>query len=271
MSSIEVTKFSNFIHRKKERYPASKNGIFLVTNGAISFTQPSGVKGHLKKGDFSLYSSGEIQDVEIELSEGEFSGLSLDFDLSIFQEYRNQFDDIEIPQPPKRYIKFNQSDAHICQLKDLILDLIASDNTNHFALSHLGISILSLMVEQHPSLLAIIAKASQLSATQKVIYYIENNIENDISLDSLAIYMGMSTATLKRRLASENLSFSNLLKIKRINHAATQLRATNKSITQIAYESGFKSAAHFSTAFKGFQGLTPKEFRSRIIDQTSYN
>ncbi|WP_155487664.1 AraC family transcriptional regulator, partial [Vibrio harveyi] len=34
--------------------------------------------------------------------------------------------------------------------------------------------------------------------------------------------------------------------------------------TQIAFESGFKSAAHFSTAFKSIYSITPKEFRSQI-------
>lgn len=266
MPSIEITRFSNFIHRKKERYPASKNGIFFVSKGSLSFTQPAGIDGCLNAGEFSLYNSGEIQNVEIELDDGQFSALSIDFDLSIFQEYRNQFDDIEIPRAPSQYIKFDRSHTDICTLKDLIVTLVESGSENNFALSQLAMSLLSLIVEKEPSLLATVAKAAQLSATQKVIYYIESNIENDISLESLAIHMGMSTATLKRRLASENLSFSSLLKVKRINHAATQLRTTNKSITQIAYESGFKSAAHFSTAFKGLQGLTPKEFRSRIAE-----
>ncbi|MCV5927109.1 helix-turn-helix transcriptional regulator, partial [Escherichia coli] len=68
--------------------------------------------------------------------------------------------------------------------------------------------------------------------------------------------MSMSIATLKRRLAAENLSFSQILKVKRINYAATQLRVSQKSITEIAFESGFKSAAHFSTAFKSIYNIT---------------
>jgi AraC-like DNA-binding protein len=142
------------------------------------------------------------------------------------------------------------------------MSLVHSSTQNDYALTQLGLGLLSLMVEQHPALLVIIARASRLTVTQKVIHYIEQNIENNISLDTLANYMGMSPATLKRRLSAEDLSFSNLLKIKRIAHAATQLRTSNKSITQIAYESGFKSAAHFSTVFKTYHGKTPKNFRS---------
>ncbi|CAK3719156.1 AraC family transcriptional regulator [Vibrio sp. 10N.286.51.C3] len=264
MSSITVTQFRNFIPRRRERYPASKNGIFMVSKGSISFVLPNGTEASLQAGDFTLYNSGQIKDITVNTENGEFSATCLDFDLAIFQKFINQFSDLESTRIPDKYIKFNQTDTEICQLKELIMSLVSSSPQNDYALTQLGLGLLSLMVEQHPALLVIIARASRLTVTQKVIHYIEQNIENNISLDTLASYMGMSPATLKRRLSAEDLSFSNLLKIKRIAHAATQLRTSSKSITQIAYESGFKSAAHFSTAFKTYHGKTPKDFRSLI-------
>ncbi len=264
MSSITVTQFRNFIPRKRERYPASKNGIFIVSKGRISFVLPDGTEASLQAGDFTLYNSGQIKDITVDTENGEFSATCLDFDLDIFQKFINQFSDLESTRVPNQYIKFNQTDTEICELKDLIMSLAHSSAKNDYALTQLGLGLLSLMVEQYPALLVIIARASRLTVTQKVIHYIEQNIENNISLDTLASYMGMSPATLKRRLSAEDLSFSNLLKIKRIAHAATQLRTSTKSITQIAYESGFKSAAHFSTAFKTYHGKTPKDFRSLI-------
>ncbi|MDN3617612.1 MAG: helix-turn-helix transcriptional regulator [Vibrio gallaecicus] len=264
MPSITISRFTNFIHRRKERYPASKNGLFLVTKGSISFSLAHGVNGSLNSGDFALYTSGEIQDIVINTERGEFSGMCLDFDLSIFQSFLSQYSEIEIPRPSKEYIKFNKSNVNIHQLKELMLTLAELEQPNDFALAKLATALLSLIVEEQPASLAIIANAAQLTVTQKVIRYIEQNIDNDITLDSLADYMGMSPATLKRRLSAENLSFSSLLKVKRISHAATHLRTTNKSITQIAYESGFKSAAHFSTAFKNFHGQTPKDFRVKV-------
>ncbi|CAK1755887.1 helix-turn-helix domain-containing protein [Vibrio crassostreae] len=264
MSSITVTQFRNFIPRKRERYPASKNGIFMVSKGSISFMLPNGTEASLQAGDFTLYNSGQIKDITVNTENGEFSATCLDFDLAIFQKFINQFSDLESTRIPDKYIKFNHTDTEIYQLKELIMSLANSSSQNDYALTQLGLSLLSLMVEQYPALLVIIARASRLTVTQKVIHYIEQNIENNISLDTLASYMGMSPATLKRRLSAEDLSFSNLLKIKRIAHAATQLRTSDKSITQIAYESGFKSAAHFSTAFKTYHGKTPKDFRSLI-------
>ncbi|MDN2669243.1 AraC family transcriptional regulator [Vibrio sp. 14N.309.X.WAT.E.F5] len=264
MSSITVTQFRNFIPRKRERYPASKNGIFIVSKGSISFTLPDGTEASLQAGDFTLYNSGQIKDIDVNTENGEFSATCLDFDLSIFQKFINQSGDLESLRVPQEYIKFDRADIQIRELKELTMSLADSSPKNDYALTQLGLALLSLMVEKHPALLVIIARAARLTVTQKVIHYIEQNIENNISLDTLASYMGMSPATLKRRLSAEDLSFSNLLKIKRIAHAATQLRTSAKSITQIAYESGFKSAAHFSTAFKTYHGKTPKDFRSLI-------
>ncbi|MEZ9244192.1 helix-turn-helix domain-containing protein [Vibrio lentus] len=264
MSSITVTQFRNFIPRKRERYPASKNGIFIVSKGSISFTLPDGTEASLQAGDFTLYNSGQIKDIDVDTENGEFSATCLDFDLSIFQKFINQSGDLESLRVPQEYIKFDRADIQIRELKELTMSLADSSPKNDYALTQLGLALLSLMVEKHPALLVIIARAARLTVTQKVIHYIEQNIENNISLDTLASYMGMSPATLKRRLSAEDLSFSNLLKIKRIAHAATQLRTSAKSITQIAYESGFKSAAHFSTAFKTYHGKTPKDFRSLI-------
>ncbi|MFA0191187.1 helix-turn-helix domain-containing protein [Vibrio lentus] len=264
MSSITVTQFRNFIPRKRERYPASKNGIFIVSKGSISFTLPDGTEASLQAGDFTLYNSGQIKDIDVDTENGEFSATCLDFDLSIFQKFINQSGDLESLRVPQEYIRFDRADIQIRELKELTMSLADSSPKNDYALTQLGLALLSLMVEKHPALLVIIARAARLTVTQKVIHYIEQNIENNISLDTLASYMGMSPATLKRRLSAEDLSFSNLLKIKRIAHAATQLRTSAKSITQIAYESGFKSAAHFSTAFKTYHGKTPKDFRSLI-------
>ncbi|KWT99902.1 helix-turn-helix domain-containing protein [Vibrio toranzoniae] len=264
MPSITITQFNNFIPRKRERYPISKNGIFMVSKGSISFMLPNGTEASLQAGDFTLYNSGQIKDITVNTENGEFNATCLDFDSAIYQNFINQFSDLDSAQLPGKYLKFNQTDTEICHLKELIISLADSSSQNDYALVQLSLALLSLMVEKYPALLVLIARASSLTVVQKVIHYIEQNIENNISLESLASYMEMSPATLKRRLSAENLSFSNLLKIKRIAHAATQLRTSNKSITQVAYESGFKSAAHFSTAFKTHHGQTPKDFRAVI-------
>ncbi|MEZ8106912.1 AraC family transcriptional regulator [Vibrio cortegadensis] len=263
MPIIDIIKLSNLEQRKTERYPAPRNGIFIVRQGTMHFSYPNGKKGKLEAGEFVLYSSGEFYSANKEINGDNFVAESINFDISLFQEFRQHYDDINFISNSNKLYKFDQSDTKIFKLLTFLIDTHNSASFNRFAQSHISFALLAMMLEKYPSLFSTVVTASELTVTQKVINYIDNNIENDISLDSLALHIGMSTATLKRRLAAEELSFSNLLKIKRINHASNQLRNCSKSITQIAYDSGFKSAAHFSTVFKSLQECTPKEFRAK--------
>ncbi|WP_117234075.1 helix-turn-helix domain-containing protein [Vibrio maerlii] len=269
MPIVETHLYTHFYERKRDRYPASRNGIYYIESGAMSFTLQNGQRGFLKAGDFTLYSSGAVFDIKTHEEYGPFKAHAVVLDLSIFQEFRNSFDNSVLPYEPEEFYTFQLGNNQPSHLLTTLLEFTKSVQTNEFTLKHVALSLLGCMVHEHPSLYKIIASASQLTVTQKVIHLIERNIEDEITLESMSKRVGMSTATLKRKLASEGLSFSSLLKIKRITHATNQLRSTEKSITQIAYESGFKSAAHFSTAFKGVQGMTPKEFRLKISQESN--
>ncbi|MDK9760236.1 AraC family transcriptional regulator, partial [Vibrio sp. D173a] len=177
MPSINVTQFRNFTPRKRERYPASRNGIFIVRQGSISFALPNGSQASLHAGEFALYSSGEVQEISVNTEHGEFNAICLDFDLSIFQKFINQFGDLESVRPPERYIKFDAEYILLNQLKEMLLTLASEPTQNDYAVTQLSLALLSLMVEAHPSLLAVIGRASKLTVTQKVINYIEQNIE----------------------------------------------------------------------------------------------
>ena len=49
----------------------------------------------------------------------------------------------------------------------------------------------------------------------------------------------------------------------RIRLACRWLRRTDRSVEQIAYDTGFSSRSHFSTAFRAQMGVSPREFRER--------
>ena len=52
------------------------------------------------------------------------------------------------------------------------------------------------------------------------------------------------------------------IQLKLINIAKERIFDTSKSISEIAYELGFKHSQHFSRMFKNETGLTPNEYRS---------
>ncbi|WED24350.1 AraC family transcriptional regulator [Vibrio sp. JC009] len=262
MARITIYKQSSFTPRKKDRYPVTTCGIILIEQGRLTYKTHKHEDRELKSGEYTIYHSDEFKLLESHPENGDFSAQMITFEPNLLQQFYlhiQQMSEIE-------EVAFRPLDSDY-KIATQILELLADATKNHSSddtLEALATALLLEIINVSPNHLPILQRACNQSSAQKVIRFIELNIENEVSLENTARFLGMSTATLKRRLSAEGLSFSQILKVKRVNYAADKLRLTSKSIADIAFESGFKSAAHFSTAFKGVQGITPKEFRQKI-------
>lgn len=91
---------------------------------------------------------------------------------------------------------------------------------------------------------------------------INEQFNNPITLESVAHSIGLSAAYFSRLFHSQlGKSFSDYLCDVRIVHAKTLLIRSNKSIMEIALESGFCNGDYLSTQFKKKTGMTPTAFR----------
>jgi AraC-like DNA-binding protein len=84
----------------------------------------------------------------------------------------------------------------------------------------------------------------------------------EVSLDKLASELGMSRATLQRRLKAEGTTFEAILDGLRQRLARRYLRKDKHSVKTTAYLLGFSDPAAFSRAFKRWTGTSPSELRS---------
>ncbi|GAB3489225.1 GlxA family transcriptional regulator [Marinomonas epiphytica] len=99
----------------------------------------------------------------------------------------------------------------------------------------------------------------------EAVQLMEANIREPLSTDDLAYHVGVSRRHLER-LFKQNLSIvpSRYYLEMRLQHAKQLLTQTDKSISEVGEECGFGSAPHFSTTYKGFFGITPREERKHI-------
>jgi AraC-like DNA-binding protein len=81
------------------------------------------------------------------------------------------------------------------------------------------------------------------------------------TMDGVARELGMSARSLRRRMQSEGVSFSDLVTRNQMHTAKRMLERPGVSIQEIAYAMGFASAAAFHRAFKRWTGLTPKQYQ----------
>jgi AraC family transcriptional regulator, positive regulator of tynA and feaB len=82
----------------------------------------------------------------------------------------------------------------------------------------------------------------------------------------IAARCGFSERYLRTLLHSTGETFSNYLLRRRLERCAQFLRDPTwhaRTITEIAFNSGFSNATHFGRAFKARYGMTPREFRRR--------
>lgn len=92
--------------------------------------------------------------------------------------------------------------------------------------------------------------------------YMEENIEQSITLHDLAGYTGYSnshfSAIFKGATGHSPLSYFNKLKIKK---ACELLDTTDMKINQISYKMGFEDSFYFSRLFSKIVGISPKKYR----------
>ncbi len=75
----------------------------------------------------------------------------------------------------------------------------------------------------------------------------------------VAVQMGISVATLRRRLKEEGASFRELRR-EVLNGAAQRMLREKRSLADVSEALGFAEVRSFSRAFKDWNGLTPKAF-----------
>jgi len=92
---------------------------------------------------------------------------------------------------------------------------------------------------------------------------ISANLYNNRSLSELAHLTARSESSFKREFSKwYKDSPAKNLKTKRLEKAAELLKSSSLQIREIAWETGFENAAHFSTSFVKHFGQSPKEFRT---------
>ncbi|MBR1793951.1 MAG: response regulator [Bacteroidales bacterium] len=94
---------------------------------------------------------------------------------------------------------------------------------------------------------------------------IKKNLDNpSFGVDDLAREVGMSRVHLNRKLKdAAGISPSNLIKSTRMKQAAYLLVHDKVNISEVAYRVGFSTPSYFSSSFREYFGMTPKEFVAR--------
>lgn len=99
------------------------------------------------------------------------------------------------------------------------------------------------------------------SVSRKIRALIAGSLDDAWTADRIASELALSEATLRRRLAAEGLSLTEVLVDARMSTALTLLQATTQPVSEIALSVGYESASRFALRFRQRFGFAPTAVR----------
>ena len=146
-------------------------------------------------------------------------------------------------------------------------DLFAASNRRE-SFRETAISLLVQAVGMKRENLSSMKYSHVISRAEK--YVMENFCDPNISLISTARYVGMSAAHFSTVFSqSTGRSFIACLTAMRIERAKELLTGSNLKLASIAMEIGYNEPNYFSHVFRKLEGMTPKEYRARFMEQSA--
>ncbi len=92
--------------------------------------------------------------------------------------------------------------------------------------------------------------------------YMIAHCQQELTLETVAKYVGFNPCYFSRVFKeATRFRFVEYLMLQRVNAAQLLLTNSDKSITEIAFASGFKSISSFNRVFKQYRGCSPREYR----------
>lgn len=105
------------------------------------------------------------------------------------------------------------------------------------------------------------AKQSETDRIQLVHDYVLSHFHDQICLDTISDLVGMTPSAFCRYFKTRaNKTFSDFVAEVRVGHACRLLVDGERSVTQISFESGYRTLSNFNRQFKEVTGYTPSGY-----------
>jgi len=106
-----------------------------------------------------------------------------------------------------------------------------------------------------------------VGAISQAVQSILRHLHEPIQMDDLLTLTHMSKSTFCRQFKRHTgRSFAAFVKEVRIDHARRLLADTDRPITQIAFDSGYRNLSHFNRQFREVCDMRPRDYRKAILE-----
>lgn len=135
-------------------------------------------------------------------------------------------------------------------------NILASDNNTEI------IGWTYIILSKLLNVLKLIPTEENAELPSKIVAYIDSNFKENLNLNHIAKVFGYHPSYMAHLFCDRlKIPFKTYLGAVRSEYAASQIRTTEKSLTEIAYESGFNSLNTFCRCFKKHFSQTPSQYK----------
>lgn len=126
------------------------------------------------------------------------------------------------------------------------------------------VDLLEQMVIKYTNTILHLSNINHVSVIKNASKYVHMHLSEPIRLNDVANFVNLSpnyfSSLFKREM---NLSFADYVNQTRIKESQYLLETTEYSILDIAISVGYNNQNYFTTIFRKFTGITPKQYRMR--------
>ena len=152
------------------------------------------------------------------------------------------------------------------------LETLSPEAWNTIRLS-LAEMLLTLARQKSPSAAETVGIGTQPALLQRIYDTIERKLgDPEISPARIAQLEGISERYLQKLFETTGDNFTHYLRERRLQRCWADLAnptEAHRSVSEIAFGSGFSDAAHFSRSFRDRFGLSPRAFRQQQVERLS--
>lgn len=190
-----------------------------------------------------------------------------------------KFQDLFLPQTVRNdiYMQKRPKITHMSDNRFSILmetiyeEFVHNDYSRDMVMMHMITYICILIMRQVLSV-EDLEKSDEMahSPIQEAVLYVRTHFRDNISAEAVAKTVHLSPNYFSEYFKKQTGEKFSLFVLRlRVDFAANLLKITDLSVKEIAFESGFNSAAYFSNTFKEFYGISPDRYRKiNKIDTT---
>lgn len=242
-------------------------------SGQMAWKMKNGSYIYLNSGDYSLHTMDACAHSHITFPNGQYSGVSICIDLQETSVNPPELlKDTDIFQETLRK-KFCRAGTVSFFAGNEQTECIFSGfyhQPEALKSSYQKIKVLELLLylsklELTPQNQLTACKSEQMEIIREIHDRLIQNIGERITIEELSKQYLINSTTLKSAFKTVyGTSIAAHIKEHRMKKAAEMLRVTEKNIAEIAQTVGYDSQSKFTTAFKDFFGVLPREYKKNF-------